>query len=313
MPRYQEVSSGRGGQISDQNQIKLRLEGSRAAHGIALSSFESFIENFLSAVRAYARDRAGAEGRKPGRPEAQFSAVAAFRLVEFREGSAIATVEPDLGAYSDETDALVDVEPLQVSNLRSLLSDLEQERPLPETVYVPLGKAIRAAGDDGILSVESDSEAFRPLSGSVTIDSFRLERIRAVSEAPPTPVISSISGRLHQVDFEPDKLAIRASDGVDWVCEYPAGLEQRVETLVNRLVEASGSGRLESPTRGKMELDSIQAIEQGIQGGLFSGEPISDRDLAEAQGITKPQGLDTFAAPEWTDADEEYLAALNED
>lgn len=45
---------------------------------------------------------------------------------------------------------------------------------------------------------------------------------------------------------------------------------------------------------------------------FLSGEPISDQELAAAQGILVPQGLDAFAAPEWTEADEHFLAVLDE-
>jgi hypothetical protein len=62
-----------------------------------------------------------------------------------------------------------------------------------------------------------------------------------------------------------------------------------------------------------MSLSDIKGIEQGQQTGLFTGEPISDQDLAAAQGITGPQGLDAIGIEQWSDADEAYLAALAED
>jgi hypothetical protein len=62
-----------------------------------------------------------------------------------------------------------------------------------------------------------------------------------------------------------------------------------------------------------MTLSAIDAIELGVQTSLFSGEPVSYTDLAAAQGIAEPQGLDAVGVAEWTDADDAYLAALTDD
>jgi len=291
--------------------ITLRLEGARAKRGVALSDFENFIDSFLAALRDFDRDQRGAPTKKSGHPEARAAAVTSFRLVGFREGSGIATIEPELAPQDGETEALVDTEPIQLTNLRSLLARVEKEENLPDSVTEALEQARRTVGDDGTLAVDvpcppESQEASR----RIVIDAARIKRIRAAGKTPPSPVVSSISGRLHQVDFEPDKLAIRASDGVDWVCNFPNELEHRVETLVNRLVWAEGLGALQSPRKGTMQLQEIKAIEQGIQTGLFSGEPIPDGELAAAQGISKPQGLDAVAATDWSEADDAYLAAL---
>lgn len=294
--------------------ITLRLEGERAQRGISLSDFETFIDSFISALRDFDRDRRGAPTRKSGHPEARAEAVAAFRLVDFREGSAIAVIEPEKPSLDNEIEPIVDAEPIQVSTLRSLLSTIEQEAAMPDSVTEALEKAVRSAGEDGSLTVElptiGEADALTP---AVRIDVARIERIRAAHRAPEPPVVSSVSGRLHQVDFEPDKLAIRASDGVDWSCGFPEELEKQVELLVNRLVWASGEGRLLGSRRGTMTLAAIRAVEQGTQTRLFSGEPISDTELAAAQGITAPQGLNAVGVEEWGDSDEAYLAALTED
>lgn len=293
--------------------ITLRLEGERAQRGISLSDFEAFIDSFISALRDFDRDRRGAPTRKSGHPEARAEAVAAFRLVGFREGSAVATIEPETPALDDEIEPILDVEPIQVSTLRSLLSTVEDEAAMPDSVTDALEKAVRSAGEDGSLTVEFDArgeDGDPPLA--VRIDAARIERIRATHQAPEPQIVSMVSGRLHQVDFEPDKLAIRASDGVDWSCSFPEELEKQVELLVNRIVWASGEGKLQGPRRGTMALATIRAVEQGIQTRLFSGEPISDTELAAAQGITAPQGIDALGVENWGDADEAYLAALTE-
>jgi hypothetical protein len=237
-------------------------------------------------------------------------------LVAFRPGSGIATIEPDLAPPDSDTEAMVDAEPAQVANLRAMLACVEEEQALPESVAESLERACRTFGGDGSITVDMDDprepEQQQP-SYSVVIDGARLERIRKAASSPPTPEVETISGRLHQVDFEPDKLAIRASDGVDWVCEYPEELEAQIETMVNRLVWGRGVGALLSPRRGTMKLVEIKRIEQGMQTDLFSSELVSDEQLAAEQGIHGPQGLAALAAAEWTDADDAYLAALTED
>jgi hypothetical protein len=296
------------------NAITLRLEGARAKRGVVLADFETFIDNFLAALRDFDRSRRGAPTKTGGRPEARAEAVTSFRLVGFREGSGIVMIEPELAAQGEETEAMVDAEPAQLTNLRALLASVETEEPLEGAITDALEKAIRTAGDDGSLAVElprrdRENEPPRP----VVIDAERIARIRDTSQAPPPTPVTSISGRLHRVDFEPDNLAIRASDGVDWVCSYPEELEQLVEALVNKLVWASGAGTLQSPRRGTMALASIRAVEQGVQTGLFSGEPVPDEELAAAQGIVGPQGLDAIGVAAWSETDDAYLAALTED
>jgi hypothetical protein len=291
--------------------ITLRLEGARARRGVVLSDFETFIDSFLAALRDFDRDRRGEPTKKSGHPEARAAAVTSFRLVGFREGSGIATIEPELALADEDSESLVDSEPLQMANLRALLSTVEREEPLPDSVTDSLEKAVRSAGEDGTLSVEVPKPGDASMNCiPVLIDAERIARIRAAKQTPPPRLVTSISGRLHQVDFEPDKLAIRASDGVDWICSFPDELESLVEVLVNRFVWATGSGTLQSPRRGSMQLAGIKAVEEGIQTGLFSGEPISEDDLAKAQNVTGPQGLDAVGVPEWTDADDAYLAAL---
>src|ERR1700692_2086243 len=92
-----------GGQVMNKtiDPITLRLEGSRAERGISLSDFETFIDSFITALRDFDRDKRGAPTRKSGHPEARAEAVAAFRLVGFREGSAVAIIEPELKGDDD--------------------------------------------------------------------------------------------------------------------------------------------------------------------------------------------------------------------
>jgi hypothetical protein len=145
------------------------------------------------------------------------------------------------------------------------------------------------------------------------IDQARISRMRdAAKTHTSAQSVTSVSGRLHRVDFEPDKLAIRASDGLDWSCNFPASLESKVERMVNRLVWASGQGEVKSPRRGAMSIDTIEAVEEGAQASLFSESIVADRDLESAQGIEGPQGLDCLAASDWNEEDEAYFEALSE-
>lgn len=148
-----------------------------------------------------------------------------------------------------------DAESIQLTNLCSLLTNVEREAALPESVTDALEKAVRTAGEDGSLSVEfTGTRTKRFADHPVRIDIGRIERIRAARQTPAPKLVASISGRLHH----------------------------------------------------------IKGIEQGQQTGLFSGEPISDQDLAAAQGITGPQGLDAIGIAQWSDAEEAYLAALTD-
>jgi hypothetical protein len=125
------------------------------------------------------------------------------------------------------------------------------------------------------------------------------------------PEVRSVSGRLHLLDVEPDKLAIRTSSGVDWTCRYPERLEPKVKQLVDKLVWVEGPGRRVSSLRGTMTIERIDVVEQGGQSMLFTLERVPDSELVDQQGIEQPQGLHSIADPEWDDErDDVYLAAL---
>jgi hypothetical protein len=289
------------------NQITLTLKGSRAEHGVSLSDFESFIESFLGALRDYDRGRRGAPTRKPGRLERRAEAVTAFRLVRFEPGSGIATIEPERIALPEGEELPLDDLPIALENLRALSEDIEAATEVPEDVTTTLGRACRAFGADGSIQIDFP---LRVRTSSAHIDLIRLERLGRV--APPTQdEVRSVSGRLHLLDVEPDKLAIRASSGVDWTCKYPQELETKITRLVDMVAWAEGSGHLTGPQRGNMTIERIEPIEQGSQSTLFTQEPIPDAALPARQGIAGPQGLSGLADPEWDDeTDSAYLAAL---
>lgn len=291
----------------ERTQITLTLEGSRAEHGVSLSDFESFIDSFLAALRDFDRNRRGAPTRKSGHPERRAAAVTAFRLVRFEPGSGIATLEPESPAPSEEEALPLDGLPPALENLHALVEEVEADIAMSEPVADALGKACRALGSDGSIQVYLPAH----LRGQpAAIDLPRLKRLGR-AEKPTVKEVRSISGRLHLLDVEPDKLAIRTSGGVDWTCKYPEELEPGVKLFVDRIVWAEGRGRMVSSRRGTMTIERIEAVEQGDQTALFTEEQTPDLKLLDRQGIAGPQGLDALADPDWDEeTDDAYLAAL---
>jgi hypothetical protein len=142
--------------------IKLTLKGSHAERGVSLSSFESFIEYFLAALRAFQREQAGVPASKAGTPERAAAVATAFRLVQLEPGSAIATLEPEVVDSLDESvENMFDHEPLQMTNLVSLLDRIEEQVALPPSVADSLSGACRALGNDGSIGVRVPSRAAR--------------------------------------------------------------------------------------------------------------------------------------------------------
>lgn len=287
------------------DQIKLTIKGARAERGVSLSDFESFIEYFLSALRDYDRAGRGEPTRKSGHPDRRSEAVTAFRLVGFRTGSGVAIIEPEAVATDDDQLPL-DVVPVSLATLRSLAEDLVAERPVPEPVLDALGKACRAVGADGSVAIEGASIGADP----VVVDAALLGRVALASDNPNALEVRSVSGRLHLLDLEPDRLGIRTTSGVEWSCRYPEDLEERVKGLLDRIVWVEGNGKLTSPLRGAMTIERIESVDVE-QSTLFTSTPVDEDELLAHQGIDGPQGLGALDDPEWDDdTDDAYLAAL---
>lgn len=291
----------------DRTQITLRLEGSRAERGVTLSDFESFIDNFLSALRDFDRGRRGEPPRKSGHPERRAEAVTAFRLVRFEPGSGIATIEPEaLIPAADDRLPLDDV-PISAETLCALVDELDAGATMSPPVTGALEKACRSLGSEGSIAIEFPPQL---RASPARIDIRTIAQAASIDQIEPAEV-RSVSGRLHLLDVEPDKLAIRTSTGVDWTCRYPEELESTVKGLVGQIVWATGTGRLTSPLRGTMTIEHVETVQQGEQSPLFTTTPTADADLLVAQGISGPQGLASLADPEWNDDnDDAYLEAL---
>ena len=285
--------------------ITLTIKGARAERGVSLSDFESFIDSFLAALRDYDRAERGEPTRKSGHPDRRAEAVTAFRLVGFQTGSGVVTIEPELVAGEDDQ-LPVDDMPLSLTTLRALAHDLRAERPVPGPVLDALGKACRAVGADGSVSVDLPGAGARP----IVVDSHLLDRMALAKDADGCDEVKSASGRLHLLDLEPDRLGIRTASGVEWSCRYPEALEQRIKSLLDRIVWVEGNGRLTSPLRGAMTIERIEPVDME-QSALFTTAPVDEEALLARQGITAPQGLQSLSDPEWNDeTDDAYLLAL---
>lgn len=288
------------------SEITITIRGARAERGVGLSDFESFIDNFLAALRDYDRAARGEQTRKPGHPERRAGAVTAFRLVRFQPGSGIATLEAEHVTAEDDQLPIADV-PLSLATLRDLTRDLANVNALPDPVVEALAKACRAVGHDGSFAIDMADEA----AAGVVVSSELLDRIGGPSRGGSDDETRSVSGRLHLLDLEPDRLGIRSASGVEWTCRYPEELEEHIKSLLDRVVWASGSGTLKTPLRGSMTIERIEAVDEAHQSAIFTSEPVDDRVLLDRQGITAPQGLDALSDPEWDDeSDEAYLVAL---
>lgn len=287
------------------NQIMLTIKGARAERGVSLSDFESFIDNFLAALRDYDRAGRGEPTRKSGHPDRRAEAVTAFRLVGFQTGSGVVTIEPELVTADDDQLPVDDVS-LSLATLRALADDLAAERSVPEPVLDALSKACRSVGADGSVAIEIGDTA----AGPIIVDSRLLDRVALAHDVAQDQEVRSVSGRLHLLDLEPDRLGIRTASGVEWSCRYPEALEERVKSLLDRIVWVAGSGRLTSPLRGAMTIVRIEPVDVE-QSALFTTVPVDEDELLARQGIAGPQGLEALSDPEWDDeTDDAYLAAL---
>ncbi len=115
------------------------------------------------------------------------------------------------------------------------------------------------------------------------------------------------------IDLEPPhKVAIRAINGVDWLCRYDPSLEERVKALLDSTVWARGMGILTGAQRGSLEIEEIHAAGDSEQSPLFTYERVPLEDLMSEQGIVGPQGEATQTLPPDLSESEvdEYLHAI---
>lgn len=286
------------------DKITLKLEGEHAKKGVSLAAFESFVAHFVSALRYHYRSSRAEPTRKPGRPFTQEQMATAFRLVEFKTGSGIAVLRPPLATEEPSlVSELGDVPTLAWANVAELIECAESGGTLDDAVVGELEAATKSLGPAGRFSIDYRSQ------GSVRKHTFRQEDIPSLRAVPvlESPREHSITGVLHAIDLEPDKVGIRTPSGIDWSCRYPQELEDTVLALVGGRVWAKGLGKLGSARAGSLELTEIHAVAEYEQTELFTAAPVPLRDLMEQQGMGRPQGLNTFADPEWHEGKESDL------
>lgn len=296
-----------------EDRVVLTLTGAEAEYGLALSNFGAFVDQFRRALREFDRTRRAERTRRGGHPTSREDLVTAFRIVGFAPGSAIIELEPIRPAPADEIQEALDAELLPIETLRALMDSLEREEPVDAAVADAVAAARRTLGEDGVISIAVSSHSSPTAPRRVTIDRDVIadlnRRVRLYTERP-----TRISGRLHAIDLEPERVQIRASDGIDWICSYPSELEDTVKSLVDETVWARGVGRKQSASRGTLNLQEIHHVGKFTQTELFTFERIPLSDLIEKQGILHPQGrvsvLPDDASDEELDA---FLDVLLED
>ena len=296
---------------TDSTKVVLELTGSEAEHGLPLGSFAAFVEDFRRALRDYDRQRRTTRTRRGGHPSGREELVTAFRLVGFEAGSAIVTLEPVPVPVEEGQEAIEGAELLAIENLRSLLDSIEgADSPLDAAVTEALGGARRALGDRGRIEVVlADAPSRKPRR--VVIDEQKVADLeRRVRRYAPRQ--TRISGRLHMIDVEPDRVAIRATDGVDWICTYPEEMEREVKALIDTRVVARGVGQLQSANRGSLRLEEVQPVGEFEQTELFTFERQPLEALMELQGISGPQGRPSITPDEISDDElDAFVAALD--
>jgi len=282
--------------IIPENQIVLELTGSRAIRGVGLFDLESFIDEFLRGLRAFDRSTRLERPLRSGHPTKREEYVTALRLVKLEAGSAVLTIE---GAASEETDTEMfpDAGTLAFTNLNRMLGAIESDAVFDADVADALSKARRALGADGKIIVRGKGRrvVFDEAKEREVIERTHRQEARSMS----------ISGRLHFIDLEPDRIGIRAADGIDWTCRYPEPLEDEVRRLLGETVWARGVGQVTGAQRGTLDIEELQSVGPYEQSELFSYERIPLSALAEAQGISGPTLADALTLP--SDVTDEQL------
>jgi hypothetical protein len=283
--------------------VVLDLHGSRAKHGVDVDALEVFFEHFRAALREFDRAGRGEIPKKGGRPGAREAAATAFRLVSFRTGSGIATLEPLApGDLIEEEPTLEFGEPLSITTLTSLVEAIEQQSRLPPPVIEELNAARRAIGDDGSfgVAVSNDRKVSR-----VVIDAMCVKQMEEPQDYSLQTNVT-LTGRMHMIeaDLPNRRVGIRAQNGVDWTCSYPDHLHTLVTKLVERIVRVEGTGRMLTPATGRLSIEQLEPIPEHVQDRLFTFDTVSAEELRAEQHIDRPQGLDALVDPAWVDDDE---------
>lgn len=284
--------------------VVVDLHGARAPNGVEIDALEVFLGHFRAALREFDRDRRGTLAKRGGRPDARDAASSAFRLVEFRTGSGIATLEParPAGEAADDMPFEDLADDLSLTNLRALLEAVCVGERLAAPVVEALGSARRAVGDDGSFGIKVADGRQAP---RVVFDLKRMDELQHPAEQGDEKTLV-LTGRLHMIEADQPgrRVAIRAQGGVDWTCSYPDHLHQLVTGLVERLVRVAGTGRLVTAATGRLRIEHLDLVPEHAQDALFSSEPVSLGQLRAEQGIDRPQGLAALVDLTWENDEE---------
>lgn len=283
------------------NAVTLRLKGENADEGIEIVDLERFLSEFVSALRGFDRVRRSQPAVRGGAPARREAEVTAFRVVGLKKGSTVLTLVPR-SEEADDEDALFDSdESIALDNLQALSRGFSEARDFDSDVADALSKARTVLGhESGAIEIGFPKRLAVP---SLTVDKDTLDRVRAEQSDPQR--VTRVSGRLHLIDVEPDRIAVRSPQGIDWTCRYEEALEPSVMALVGKIVIVEGEGVVRSPRTGAMKVESIRLAYAHDQPALFTPDAVSDPDaLMETQAIDQPQGLAGLGDPEWQDDDE---------
>lgn len=293
------------------HQVVLELYGEKASRGVELDSLEGFIEHFRRALREYERWTTAHEEEigRSGQPKARTKRSTGFRLVFFKTGSGLATLEPTEAVEEDER--LVAQEPPSLRNLRSLMEAVAEARPLSPPVVQSLAGARKSLGSEGRFGTRLPHQDDEPFY----VDAAAIARLEEAVQPEPEIEDLTVVGKLHLLEFEePMRVEVRAGNGINWACTYGSELKPLVLSLSESNVRAHGEGRKTGPKSGTMELRGIEPLPEPEQTELFTVEQVPTASLERAQGITRPQGLAALQDPQWVDdeASREYLALVED-
>jgi hypothetical protein len=294
------------------DRIELRLTGEEAQRGLPLANVAAFLDNVRRALRDFDRARQGQRTQRGGHPTSREELVTALRLVDFRPGSAIMSLEP-MAHEQGETGLVPDAEALPVENLLALIAAVEsRDDVLPPAVTESIDNARRTLGPSGAIEIKVNPRLRTRRQARIVIDAQTVETLQLRAEQQSRTHLR-IVGRLHMLDDEPRKIGIRAGDGVDWICSYPEELEEQVLNLVRTRVVARGLGVKVTSNRGRLDIESIEPVEAYEQSKLFTLERVEIGELMARQGIEAGQGIPSLLGDDVAVEDlDAFLDALRE-
>lgn len=296
-----------------EQEVVVDLHGERAPRGVELDALEGFFDAFRRALREHARYATSRAPLKAGKPGPSIRAAAAFRVVGFRTGSGILTLEPLGGAESDSEAMAIEDEPAALRNLNALM-DAVEDNEVPATVVDALEAARRTMGRSGSFGIKSTSGT-EVRSSRITAAKVKVLRDSTPSEDDLEREVSVV-GLLHLIDVEEAgrRVNVRATDGTDWICVYESPFEEQVASMLSSIVRVRGVGRRTSPRAGRLAIHAVEPLPAMEQTDIFTGKPRMLASLLHEQGVQVPQGLAALSDPGWGDddeADRRFLEAMN--